>query len=88
MHIGLLEVLDRAEISGACQELYGAVSAMKCGVDEVNGVLMRLDCVLDALGLFGRLLCGLRFRFGFGCLGFRGAFSCHGALGVVVRGDC
>ena len=53
MHLGLLEVLDAAEVSVAGQELDGAISAMDCGVDEVNGVLMRFDCVIDALGLFG-----------------------------------
>ena len=60
MHLGLLEVLDGAEISVARQELDSAVGAVKCGVDEVNGVLMRLDCILDALWLFGRLLWLLR----------------------------
>lgn len=74
MHLGLLEVLDGAEVSGASQKLDCAVGAVDCGVDEVNGVLMRFDCVLDALGLFGRLLCGLCFWFGCGC----GSMCCAG----------
>ena len=76
MNLGLLEVLDGCEVAGARQELDRAIGAMDCGVNEVNGVLMRLDCVLDTLRLFG-LLCRLCFRFGCGCgcLGFRGAFS-------------
>ena len=49
VHLGLLEVLDRAEISVAGQELDGAVSAMDCGVDEVDGVLVCFDCVLEPL---------------------------------------
>ena len=51
MHLGLLEVLDRAEVSSARQELCSAIGAVDCGVNEVNGVLMRLDAVLDALWL-------------------------------------
>ena len=59
VHLGLLEVLDGAEVSVARQELDGAVGAVQRGVDEVNGVLMRLDCVLEPLGRFERLRCML-----------------------------
>ena len=88
MNLGLLEVLDGCEVSIARHELDRAIGAMDCGVNEVDGVLVCFDCVLEPLWMFGWLLCRLCFRFGCGCLGFRGAFGCHGALGVVIRGDC